>query len=155
MPSSRFVILTSCTAKQHKLGELLRFSKKEKKKEALCLRKGASVTRDPRQEECRVHAGRRKAEKQTSWQQQDLSHRGSVFRDGLVKKSARRRAEVEERKRICYKSKKKKQETLVSTVLSNLQLGFSSFYSPKEAEVVGASPEIGASSEMWPLTPKP
>lgn len=59
-----------------------------------------------------------------------------------------------EEKNLLQKQKKK-QETLVSTVLSNLQLGFSSFYSPKEAEVVGASPEIGASSEMWPLTPKP
>lgn len=60
---SRFVIPTSCPPEQHEPGELLRFSKKQKKKEALCPRKGASVTRDPRQEERRVHTGWRKAEK--------------------------------------------------------------------------------------------
>ena len=78
--------------------------------------------------------------------------------DWLAKTSVHRRAEVEERKRSCYRSKKKQQTLECPQFSRNPQLGFSCFYSPKEAEALGSFPReratIRDSSEPWPLKQK-
>lgn len=81
--------------------------------------------------------------------QQDLGHQGSVSRGRLMK--TRNTEGLRWERRRCYRSKNKQQIIKRPQLSQSLQVGFSTFYSPRGAAGFGIFPRN--SWEPWAWTP--